>query len=91
MRLPLWLRMKIKTEDARFGFYIPLLLLYLLLLPLALLLLAVMLIMLLLPGLHKRGKEALTMAGGILKLLPAAAGTEINLQSEDDTIIFHIF
>ena len=90
MMLPMILRIRVKSEDASFGFYLPLLLLYILLLPIYAITATVYGFMLLAEEQTKEARGYMKLLFHLPKLLNAARGTEVDVHSDDADVILFI-
>ena len=77
------LRLKVRSNDASFGLFIPMLLIYILLIPVALICLIVYGFMLLSPAKSKEARGYLRIFFNLPKLLSAARGIEVDVHSDD--------
>ena len=88
--VPMIFRIKVKSKDASFNLYIPLLLAYLLLLPAYLMIIIVYGFMLLAPQQTEEARGYMRFAFHAPALLNAAKGTEIEVHSNDADVIMFI-
>ncbi len=88
--LPMILRIRVKSKDASFGFYFPLILLYLLLLPVFVIATIVYAIMLASPEQTKEVRTYMRLLFHAPSLLCAAKGTEVEVHSNDADVMFFI-
>ena len=89
--LPMLLRLRVKSRDASFGFFFPMLLLYILILPIYLIVAVVYLFMMFAPDQSEAVRRYMTIFFRTPQLLSAARGIQIKVQSKDaDVIMFLI-
>ncbi|MDC7226523.1 MAG: hypothetical protein PQJ61_07140 [Spirochaetales bacterium] len=90
MMPPMILRIRIRSADANFSIFIPLLLFYILLLPIFIIAALVYAFMLLLPQLTKEARNYMRVVFHAPKLLNAAKGMEVDIESDDADVKFYI-
>ena len=88
--IPMLLRLKVKSKDASFGFYLPLLLLYILLVPVFTVTAVVYAFMLLSPEQTKEARGYMKFLFFMPALLNAAKGMEIEVHSNDADIVMFL-
>lgn len=87
--IPMILRLKVRSDDTSFGFYFPLLLLYILALPIFIIAAIVYAFMMLAPYRTKEARGYMMFLFKSPQLLTAAKGMEIEVHSKDaDVIMF---
>ncbi|MDC7125756.1 MAG: hypothetical protein PQJ46_09320 [Spirochaetales bacterium] len=88
--IPMLLRVRIKNEETNFGFYLPLLLVYILLLPAYIIVAIIYAIMIAAGEKAKEARSYMKIAFYSPALLAAAKGTEIEVHSDDSDVIMFI-
>ncbi|WP_422479139.1 hypothetical protein [Pleomorphochaeta sp. DL1XJH-081] len=88
--LPMLMRFRIHDESKTFGFYLPMVLIYLLALPVVVLGAIVFAILLAVPETAKQARAYLRLIMALPQLLSASIGTEIEVQSETKDIVIRI-
>ena len=88
--LPMLLRVKIRDDARSFGFYLPMVLIYLLLLPVVLLGAIAVAILLAIPETSKQARSYLRLLLALPSLLSASIGTEVDIQSDTKDIVIRI-
>ena len=81
--LPMLLRLRVRSKEASFGFFLPMILIYILLLPIVIICLVAYGFMLLSPSQTLQARGYLKILFHAPKLLAAARGTEIEVHSDD--------
>lgn len=82
-------RLKVRSRDASFGFFFPMLLLYILLIPIFVIVAVIYVFMILAPRQTREIRRYMMFFFKTPQLLSAAKGMEINVQSKDaDVIMF---
>lgn len=88
--LPMLVRFKIHDESKTFGFYLPMVLIYLLALPVVILGAIVFAILLAVPDTSKQARAYLRLILALPEILSASIGTEILVQSETKDLVIRI-
>ncbi len=88
--LPMLVRVKMQDETRSFGFYLPMVLIYLLLIPVVILGAIVFAILLVIPEISQQARSYLRLVLALPALLSACIGTEIAIQSDTKDIVIHI-
>ncbi len=88
--LPMLLRVKIRDEERSFGFYLPMVLIYLLFIPVVLLGAIAVAILLAIPETSKQARSYLRLLLALPSLFSASIGTEIDIQSDAKDIVIRI-
>ena len=88
--LPMLLRIRIRNEETSFGFFLPLILLYIILLPVMLICAIVYGFMLLAPQQTKEVRGYMIFVLKAPQLITAARGTEILVHSNDSDVKMYI-
>lgn len=87
--IPMIFRLKVKSDDASFGLYFPLLLFYILAVPLFIIAAVVYILMMLAPARTRESRRGMMFLFKSPRLLTAAKGMEIEVHSKDaDVIMF---
>ena len=84
------IRVKVRDEARSFGFYLPMLLIYLLFLPIIVLGAIAFLILLAIPQTNRQAQEYLALAWALPSLLSSSVGTEIVVQSDTKDVVVRI-
>lgn len=88
--LPMLLRIRVKSEEANFGFFLPLIIFYILALPLYVVVALVYLIMLMAGDGAREVRNYTKIAFYVPSLLKAAKGMEIEVHSDDSDVVLFI-
>lgn len=88
--LPMLLRVRVRNSDTRFGFFFPMLLLYILLLPVIIITAVVYTFMLTVPHRTKQARSYMKFVLHSPQLLSAARGIEIDVSSDDSDIKMYL-
>ena len=88
--LPMLVRVKMQDETRSFGFYLPMVLVYLLMIPVVILGAIVFAILLMIPEISERARSYLRLILALPGLLSACIGTEVVIQSETTDIVVRI-
>lgn len=90
MMLPMLIRIKVRDEARSFGFFLPMLLVYILLLPILVLGAIAFLILLAIPQTARQAQEYLALACALPSLLSASVGTEVVVKSDTTDVVVRI-
>jgi hypothetical protein len=88
--LPMLIQVKVRDEARSFGFYLPMLLVYLLFLPILALGAIAFLILLAIPQTSRQAQEYLALVWALPSLLSASVGTEVIVQSDTKDVVVRI-
>jgi cellobiose-specific phosphotransferase system component IIC len=88
--LPMLLRVKVRDESHNFGFYFPMVLIYLLFIPVIIIGTIVFTILLLIPDTARQARSYLQLVFALPTLLSASIGTEIAIQSDTQEMLIRI-
>jgi len=88
--LPMLLRVKVRDEKSSFGFFIPLIIVYMLFVPIIILGGVAYAILLIIPETTKQARSYLQLIMSLPSLLSASIGTEIEIHSDDKDISMYV-